>query len=209
VATNKLSLFLYSPGNIAGCLLALGGLGLFFLGIIHPYWWAIVAGLYAAGVLGWPRNSLAQVAEHTELSPNLVAHQLHRLVDSVLPGLPNEAIALLRSIEATLHELLPRLKALREIGIISPKDSFTVVETVRRYLPDTLGAYLRLPRLYANMQPLANGKTASQGLLDQLLMLDKSLKVIAQSAFEGDAQKLVSNGQFLQNKFAEKMVFRP
>jgi hypothetical protein len=130
-------------------------------------------------------------------------------VDSVLPGLPKEAVALLRSIEATLHELLPRLKALRELGVISPRDSFTVVETVRRYLPDTLGAYLRLPRLYANMQPLAHGKTASQSLLYQLHVLDNSLKVIAQSAFEGDAQKLVSNGQFLQNRFSEKMAFRP
>src|SRR5437016_4561383 len=48
--------FLYSPGNIAGCLLAMGGLGLFFGGVIQAYWWAIVPGLYGVGALAWPRN---------------------------------------------------------------------------------------------------------------------------------------------------------
>jgi hypothetical protein len=32
---------------------------------------------------------------------------------------------------------------------------------------------------------------------------------VAQSAFAGDAEKLVINGQFLQNKFSEKLAFRP
>ena len=46
---HRLRLFFYSNGNIAGCLLAMGGLGLFFGGVIHAYWWAIVAGLYGVG----------------------------------------------------------------------------------------------------------------------------------------------------------------
>jgi hypothetical protein len=100
------------------------------------------------------------------------------------------------------------LQELRDRGILSPKDSFTVVETVRRYLPETLGAYLRLPRLYAQMQALSDGRTASQTLLEQLALLDVSLKEVAKSAFAGDAETLVTNGQFLQNKFSEKLAFR-
>jgi hypothetical protein len=213
VATNsfpqRLQLFLYSNGNIAGSLLAMGGLGLFFGGIIHAYWWAIVAGLYGAGVLGWPRNDLARTAERTELSTEKLAQQVRKLVDSVAQGLPKEALEFLHGIEGTLSELLPRLQELRDRGIISAKDSFTVVETVRRYLPDTLAAYLRLPKFYAQMQALADGRTATQTLLQQLQVLDSSLKDIAKSAFAGDAQALVSNGQFLQNKFSEKLAFRP
>jgi hypothetical protein len=45
--------------------------------------------------------------------------------------------------------------------------------------------------------------------LEQLRVLDGSLKDIAKSAFAGDAEALVSNGQFLQNKFSEKLAFRP
>jgi hypothetical protein len=204
----RLQLFLYSTGNIVGCVLALGGLGLFFGGVIHAWWWAIVAGLYAAGVLGWPRNDLARTAESTELSTEMLAQQVRKLVDSVAQGLPKDSLDRLRTIQGTLSELLPRLQELRERGIISSKDSFTVVETVRRYLPDTLGAYLRLPKFYAQMQPLADGKTASQTLLAQLTVLDNSLKDVAKSAFAGDAEALVTNGKFLQNKFSEKLAFR-
>jgi hypothetical protein len=212
VATNKpprFRLFFYSTGNIVGCLLAMGGLGLFFGGVVHSYWWAIVAGLYGAGVLGWPRSDLAETAERTELSIEMLAQQVHKLVDSVAQGLPKEALDCLRSIQGTLGELLPRLQELRDRGIISARDSFTVLETVRRYLPDTLAAYLRLPKFYAQMQTLADGRTASRTLLDQLRVLDTSLKDIAKSAFAGDAETLVTNGQFLQNKFSEKLVFRP
>jgi len=46
-------------------------------------------------------------------------------------------------------------------------------------------------------------------LLDQLQVLDTSLKDVAKSAFAGDAETLVTNGQFLQNKFSEKLAFRP
>jgi hypothetical protein len=205
----RLQLFLYSSGNILGCLLAMGGLSLFFAGVINSYWWAIVVGLYGAGVLGWPRSNLAQLAERTELSTEMLAQQVRKLVDSVAQGLPKDALDCLRSIQNTLSELLPRLQELRERGVISAKDSFIVVETVRRYLPDTLGAYLRLPKFYAQMQTLADGRTASQTLLDQLRVLDTSLKDVATSAYAGDAEMLVTNGKFLQNKFSEKLAFRP
>jgi hypothetical protein len=204
----RLLLYLYSTGNIVGCLLAIGGLGLFFGNVIHEYWWAIVGGLYGAGVLGWPRSNLAETAMQTELSTEKLAQQVKKLVDTVAPGLPKEALDPLRSIESTLSELLPRLKEMSDRGVISSKDSFTVVETVRRYLPDTLAAYLRLPRYYARMQPLADGRTASQTLLEQLTVLDTSLKDVAKSAFAGDAETLVTNGRFLQNKFSERLAFR-
>jgi hypothetical protein len=204
----RLQLFLYSTGNIVGCLLAMGGLALFFGGIIGAWWWLIVGGLYCAGVLGWPRSDLAKMAEQTELAADTLAQQVRRLVDSVANGLPKESLERLRGIQGTLEELLPRLQELRERSVISAKDSFTVTETVRRYLPDTLGAYLRLPRFYAQMQPLADGRTASQTLFAQLTVLDTSLKDVAKSAFAGDAETLVTNGEFLQSKFSEKLAFR-
>ena len=46
-------------------------------------------------------------------------------------------------------------------------------------------------------------------LLDQLRMLDTSLKDVAKSAYAGDAETLVTNGQFLQAKFSETLAFRP
>jgi hypothetical protein len=207
--SQRVMLFLYSTPNMVGCALALGGLGLFFGGLIQAYWWAIVAGLYGAGVLGWPKSELARMAEHAELSTEMMAQQVRKLVDSVAKGLPKDALEELQNIQSTLAELLPRLKQLQDGGVISAKDSFTVLETVRRYLPDTLGAYLRLPRFYAQMQTLADGRTASQILTSQLQVLSTSLKEIAKNAFTGDAETLVTNGQFLQAKFSEITAFRP
>jgi hypothetical protein len=207
--SQRLMLFLYSTNNIVGCVLALGGLALFFAGVIESYWWAIVAGLYAAGLLVWPRSDLARTAEQTDLSTEMLADQVRRLVDRVAKGLPKEALVVLRSIESTLSELLPRLQELRDKGVISVKDSFTVLETIRRYLPDTLAAYLRLPKFYAQVQTLCDGRTASQALVGQLQVLDTSLKDVAKSAFAGDAEALIANGQFLQAKFAEKPAFVP
>ncbi len=209
MGTSRFTQYLYSNGNIAGCVLAISGLGLFFGGVIHELWWLIVPGMYGVGALAWPRSSLAQTAERTELSAAELAQQVRKLVDKVAPGLPKDSLDCLRSIQHTLFELLPRLEQMRDRGILSAKDSFTVIETVRRYLPDTLAAYLRLPKLYAQMQPLADGRTASKTLLDQLQMLDTSLQDIAKNAFAGDAELLITNGQFLQNKFSEKLAFKP
>jgi hypothetical protein len=46
-------------------------------------------------------------------------------------------------------------------------------------------------------------------LLDQLCVLDTSLKDSGEKRFCGDAEALLINGQFLQNKFSEKLAFRP
>jgi hypothetical protein len=53
------------------------------------------------------------------------------------------------------------------------------------------------------------GRTASKTLLDQLCVLDTSLKDSGEKRFCGDAEALLINGQFLQNKFSEKLAFRP
>ncbi len=160
-------------------------------------------------MFGWPRGNLSESVARTELSGELLGQQMRTLVDSAARGLPQDALDVLHSIQATLTELLPRLRELSDRGVLSPKVSFTVLETVRRYLPDTLGAYLRLPRFYAQTQPLADGWTASQTLFDQLKVLDNSLKEVCQSAFAGDAEALLTNGRFLQSRFSEKLAFRP
>ena len=198
-----------SAPHIVGSLLALGGLGLLFAGIIHAYWWAVVGGLYGVGAIVWPRSERAPIVQDAELPTEMLRQQIRKLVENVEGGLPFESFDALRSIQDTLNELLPRLEDLENRGIISQKDTFIVLETVRRYLPDTLAAYLRLPKGYALTQRLADGRTASQTLLEQLGTLNWSLKRIARNAFAGDGEMLIRNGQFLEARFAEKTAFRP
>lgn len=203
----RLRLYLYSTRNIVGCCLGFGGLLLLFAGVIGSGWPLIVAGLYAAGALGWPRNTLAEAAVNSEVSADQLVQHLERLVARVAKGLPAGALERLRSIQATLVELLPRLRALKESGAVSAQSAFTIQETLRRYLPDMLAGYLRLPPAFARLQPLKDGRTSAQVLTEQLSLLDESLKKIAQEAFAGDAEALLDSGRFLQQKFDPKAAY--
>lgn len=205
---SRLSDFLYSPRNIAGCCLAFAGLVLLFTGVIDTGWPLIVAGLYAVGVLAWPRKQVVEEeAPSVEVSVETLAQQLERLINEASKRLPEPALASLHSIQATLADLLPRLRELEVSGALSVESAFTVEETLRRYLPEMLTSYLKLPATFARTQPLKDKRTASQVLVDQLQMLDESLKQIAHESFAGDVEALVNSGRFLERKLRAKAAF--
>jgi hypothetical protein len=206
---NRLSNFLYSPRNIAGCCLAFVGLVLLFADVIGTGWPLIVAGLYGAGVLAWPRRQIVAVeAPSAEVSVETLVQQLARLINDASKVLPEPALAALQSIQTTLADLLPRLRELEVSGALSVESAFTVEETLRRYLPDMLTSYLKLPPVFARTQPLKDKRTAAQVLVDQLQMLDESLKQIAQESFAGDVEALVNSGRFLERKLRAKAAFQ-
>ncbi|MFZ2754761.1 MAG: hypothetical protein WAZ48_15125 [Lysobacteraceae bacterium] len=205
---SRLSDFLYSPRNIAGCCLAFAGLVLLFTGVIDTGWPLIVAGLYAVGVLAWPRKQVVEVeAPSVEVSVETLAQQLERLINEASKRLPEPALASLHSIQATLSDLLPRLRELEVSGALSVESAFTVEETLRRYLPEMLTSYLKLPTAFARTQLLKDKRTAAQVLVDQLQMLDESLKQIAHESFAGDVEALVNSGRFLERKLRAKAAF--
>jgi hypothetical protein len=206
---NRLSRYLYSPRNIAGCSLAMVGLLLLFTGVIDTGWPLIVAGLYAVGALGWPRSAPPPPPPSVEVPAETLVQQLQTLVEQVSKRIPDAALASLHGIQATLADLLPRLRALEVSGALSVESAFIVEETLQRYLPDMLGGYLKLPSGFAQTRPLEDGRTAAQVLVEQLQLLDESLKQIAQEAFAGDAEALVNSGRFLQRKFKAKAVYEP
>lgn len=207
----RLSSYLYSPRNIAGCCLALIGLGLLFTGVIGTGWPLIVGGLYAVGALGWPRRKtidIPEVSDSAEVSVDTLAQQLERLINDASRRLPEPALASLLSIRTTLADLLPRLRELEVSGALSVESAFTVEETLRRYLPEMLTSYLKLPVAFATTQPLKDNRTAAQIIVDQLQMLDESLKQIAQESFAGDVEALVNSGRFLERKLRAKAAFQ-
>jgi hypothetical protein len=83
----------------------------------------------------------------------------------------------------------------------SPGYAFVVQKTVTDYLPSTLQAYLNLPRAYATVHRFSDGRTAAQMLLDQLTLLDKKLDDVADAVNKNDADALLANGRFLEDRF--------
>ena len=97
---SRLQRFLYSPRNIAGCCLGFVGLVLLFTGVIGTGWPLIVAGLYAVGVLAWPRKQVVEAeAPSAEIPVETLVQALQRLVSEVSTRLPDAAQASLHSIQ--------------------------------------------------------------------------------------------------------------
>ncbi|MEY4590348.1 MAG: hypothetical protein RL497_2424 [Pseudomonadota bacterium] len=199
--STRLALYLYSTGNILGCLLALGGLGLFFAGVIDDYWGAIVAGLYLTGVLAIPRRKDDENLSAERFNEDNLLEALENTLKTVGPKLPEKARSGLASIKHTLEGLLPALKSLETSAQLDLHSRLTVMSTITKYLPETLTAYLRLPPAFALVHHGSSGKTAQVLLIEQLDALDTQLKQVAQNAYAQDIERLVANGKFLQDRF--------
>ena len=104
-------------------------------------------------------------------------------------ALPPEAEALVGRIET----MLAQADALLARGG-SDEAAYALRETERRYLPDTLGAYLGVP-------PALRDETAVTMLVEQLRLLERAtaqrLAVLAESA----ENALAANGRFLTERF--------
>jgi hypothetical protein len=123
-AGRRILLFLYSTPNLVGCLLGLGGLALYALGIIGPYAPLIVVGLYLIGVLLAPRpriRAFAAAAEDAdlrrELDRRVAAHR--QAVVSAVEGWWGKYRVTLRAIEGERDAAKGRLDGfLRELGYV-------------------------------------------------------------------------------------------
>jgi hypothetical protein len=200
----RLLLFMYGAPNLAGSTLGVIGLTCYFAGIIDHLWPLIVAGLYGIGYLAAPRSPDAALVSHlSNVSLRDAIAQLMRDLDGKLPA---EANRLMQSILSSVESILPKLEELQKSGSIVSDETFTVRETITRYLPETLEAYLRLTLAYANLHNLKAGKSPKQMLLDQLKLLDERLSIMAANVLAEDLQALESNGRFLQEKFGSETL---
>jgi len=198
---NTLLLYLYSSRNIVGCVLALLGLGAYFGGVINQWWLPICLGLYAAGALILPGQTLLEVDSYRRDDGAHLAESVERLIEQTRHQLPAEAQKTLQAIPAVLQVLAPRLNGSEGSAMLAPDQRQTVIGAVTRDLPQTVAGYVRLPPAFARLHPLAHDKTAKDLLNEQLQLLKNQLDKIAEAAFRDDADALVSNGQYLKEKF--------
>jgi hypothetical protein len=195
--TRGLWLYFYSHQNLLGVLLALLGLLGYFLGWIDRYWFPIVCGLYGIGWMLVPKDPKIDLHFQSGLNDGEIRSALADLLSKVKKGIPSDIYAKLENIRDSILEILPRLKD----SSADAKTVFTVRETTLEYLPAALQAYLKLPKAYATMHTVKDGKTARHLLMDQMVMLDTAMKDILINLANNDSQKLMANGRFLEDKF--------
>ncbi len=100
-------------------------------------------------------------------------------------------------VTALVRKTLPRLESLG----LGSYDAYSVVATATDYLPEAIGAYLRLPRDWADSRPVENGKTPLLLLIDQLDLLGATMEKIYDAANSTDAAALITHGRFLRERF--------
>ncbi len=104
--------------------------------------------------------------------------------------LPPEALESLRRIEAMLAE--GRLVAAASTG--ADEAAFALRETERRYLPDTVAAYLDMP---ASRRDAA----AAEMVVAQLALLERATAQRLSAVTEASRSTLAANGAFLTERF--------
>jgi hypothetical protein len=192
-------LFIYSTPNIVGALLGLFGLVLFFTGVIGRFWILIVIGLYFIGVLATPKSEVYNLKIQNQLSAEEIRDELENLMRKIRGKAPKEILAKVEGIKDSILQVLPQLVDLSS----SDRDIYVIRQTALEYLPETLQNYLNLPRAYANVHPIKDGKTARQLLGEQLDILDREMKEIVEDIYKSDSQRLMVHGRFLEDKFGK------
>ena len=197
--------YLYSGKNIVGSALALLGLLLFFTHVITAFFWPfVVVAMYGIGALlapGPPQVALAGTSFDPDSIRRSLQHQLSTANGKLSPAL----MAKVQSISDTIMGILPHYA---DFPPGSP-DLFVVGRTATDYLPSALQAYLNLPRAYATLHKMPNGKTADQVLDDQLTLLESKMDEVADAVHKKDSDALLANGKFLEEKFGASPLALP
>jgi hypothetical protein len=107
-----------------------------------------------------------------------------------MAALPEDASLTVSRIEAMLDEA----KRLIERSGVADESAFSLQETERRYLPDTLNAYLNLP-------PSQRDAVADALLIDQLRLLERATAQRLAALTETGRSNLAANGAFLAERF--------
>jgi hypothetical protein len=199
VDTSRLFRYLAGPKNIVGSLLALGGLALFFFGVIGSVWPFVVVALYVIGALLVPSPRRIQLAGGS-FDPDAVRSALAHNQRLAQGRLPAPAMAKLLKVQQEINDLLP-VAAQFPTG---SQDLYVIQRTATDYLPATLQAYLALPPQYAATKVVQNGKTALQVLSDQLDLLGSKMDEITDAVLKQDSDRLLANGRFLEERFGTK-----
>jgi hypothetical protein len=139
--------------------------------------------------------------ERLVLPPVRTSAQLIADLDAFEAGLDNRVPAAVEArvakVTGIVRETIPRLD---QLGAGSYQ-AHSVVATATSYLPEAVGAYLRLPRSWADSRPVSGGKTSLMVLCDQLDLLGYKMGEVFDAVCRADAAALVAHGAFLAEKF--------
>lgn len=115
-------------------------------------------------------------------------------------AVPTPVESRVRRVTKVVRDAIPRLDRLGS----GSEQAYVVMATATDYLPDAVGAYLRLPRDWANSRPVDAGRTSLMVLIDQLDLLARTMERVLDAVNRADAAALVAHGRFLAERFGTR-----
>ncbi len=181
-------------GLIQGSLL-IGGIGLVCLGGF---------GLRAFVAAKSRRmNNGAGVPQVAELIAAKDVEMLDAALDKLAGEAPQELLDRLARLKALIAHCVALVAGSKEaggVGAAGNDDSFFIRETVRRYLPDSIASYLRVPQKDRASLVIDDGKTASDLIHAQLDMLEQQLSAKEIRLTQMAGESLMRQQRFLAAK---------
>ena len=198
--------YLGSRGHLVGTLAAIGGIVLLDTGLTDG-----ILGFIAIGVLYVTGYFVASRPRQTRFGES-AARDAPRIAASL-----DELLAVIRMRVA--DDIYRRVASIRD-GIVFTLDHagsqneadpnvYLVRQTAVAYLPEALSAYLALPRPYAERQPIENGRTSHDILLEQLALMDIKTREVAEIVVRRESQQLVHHGRFLAERYHDSSLDVP
>jgi hypothetical protein len=195
----RVARYLSSNKNLVGMALAAVGPVLAITGAVAaPIGLAIGVPLYLVGALAVPSRHDARPIVIGGFDGGHILDELSDVERQAHGKVHPSVEERVHRIATTIRETLPRADALGP----GSAQAHTLAQTATDYLPEALGAYLKLPRSYAEHQPVMDGKTPLQVLCDQLDLLAAKMDEVFTAVCQSDADALVAHGRFLEDKFA-------
>jgi hypothetical protein len=201
---NRAAAYATSRKNLVGSALGLVGVALALTGVIPGALPALgaVAALYAAGALLMPeRHATLPDGADEPIDVDSIRRNLKRVAGAV-GGTPPDVAAKTTAIITQLQDLLPRLSQ----QSASSDEVYVISRLASDYLPETLDAYLKLPRQYAETHVLSGGQTAHQMVVAQLDLLSQKATEVTNAILKGDGDALAAQGRFLAERFARSSL---
>ncbi len=193
--------FLFSRKNIGACLVALVGVGLLALGITGGLvGLGLIAALYAVGYVVIPGEKGFKFTLFDERDAQQITQGLSDLIYSLRFRVADDVMAAVEDAARSVRLTLPTEGA-PAMSAIDP-NVMLIRQTALNYLPRALDDYLSLPRMYAERVPVQDGHTAREVLIAQLQLISQTMRETSEDMYQYNADRLLSNARFLQERFA-------
>lgn len=195
------------PAASVAALMA--GTALLPVAALSSGWWLRAASVAAAAALyGWAWHGIRREAQSrasplTHAAPLVDTRtlaDLDEVLARVAPELPQAQLEALVALKDTLARVVLAARAAGASDTFTTEDHLYLHECVRRYIPDSLLAYLNVPAGHRHRPLGADGASATETLASQLALIQQALddKEAKGAASAGEA--LLRQQRFLQAK---------